>query len=339
MPIMQVNPARRKRRTTTKKRTTRTTRARKTSKKRSAAAKKAATTRRRKRRATTKLVARTSNPARRRKRRTTTKRRRVRAAAPVRRARRRRANPSKRRYNRRRRANPATGKKLFGRVLHVAGGFFANSALTGLVYSKVPFFSGLPMGLGRPAVSGALTMAAWYAKKKVAAVKKMKFLSVDVIVGMAVNTGKELIAALAPASVKGMIGLGASDIYGPLGDYVQVGEYVQLNGAPPIEDNMALADYVQVGDIEQDLGMTHDLGEFEQGLGDIEQDLGDWATVVPGGVARTGPGSMQAAITQHKQIRAGVPARSFTAPVHQFGAEFDGPGALYAGAFEGGFGR
>jgi hypothetical protein len=85
----------------------------------------------------------------------------------------------------------------------------------------------------------------------------------------------------------------------------------------PIDDNIALADYLTTGALEQELGISEELG----------------ATTVPGGLSQT---AMVKALPE-VSVTDQIPERSFEQVVSHAGAGFDNPGALYAGIFRGGF--
>jgi len=356
MPIMYVNPAPKRRRKVTKKKRTASRRknaAQRTgsvvagknpSTKRRAAAKKAARTRAAKKRmrslAAKKAAAtrRRRNPARKTARRrrknpwsekkTQKVTRRVarghRKAAMKGWRRRKRKNPApmsyKRRYNRRRR-NPAGIMDLVMQVVPVAGSLYGSRLLTGMVSDRLTM---IPETFRKPAVAGGILIAGHFATQKVVALRKYR---AGVMVGLGINLLDKFISAFAPESLKGMLGVSdyGTDIYGPaLSEYVTV-------GATPIEDDITLADYVAVDDYVAIGEFEAELGQIEADLG-MEMDLGDFADRKLGGVARS---SMQAPIGS-KRYLAPVPTRSFTKVVPPIGQDYDKSDLLYTGIFAGG---
>lgn len=152
-----------------------------------------------------------------------------------------------------------------------------------------------------------------FATKKVGALAKYRG---PLMMGAALAALDSLFTAFAPASVKGMLGMG---------EYVQLGDYLQV-GATPIDDDIAMSDYIAVGSdgVEQELGMG-----AEEELGAVEEELGN---DLLGGVSQS---SMLQPVPS-MQMLSPVPARSFT-KVIPGAAGYDNAGKLYQGIFRGGF--
>jgi hypothetical protein len=155
------------------------------------------------------------------------------------------------------------------------------------------------------------------------------------MIGLGINLVDKILVAFAPENVKGMIGLADDGIYdNALSDYVEVGDYLEVGAAPPIDDDITLGDYVEVGQYEEELGqMEEELG-VEEELGFEEALGGPLDRKYLGGVSR---GSMLKRV-RRKPMIAAVPPRSFTKKVAHAGAGYDKPGVLYTGIFSGGFG-
>lgn len=188
-------------------------------------------------------------------------------------------------------------------------------ALTNLVAPRIPVNLGAFQG---PALAAAALVGAKYATRKVSFLAKHQDA---IMIGAGINLVEQLISAFAPASVKGMLGMGG------LSDYVAVSDYLTVGGRP-IDDNIALSDYVQVG-IEEELGLDQDLG--------IDQELGSMGDSVYGQGMLGGSKAMLAPVGSMKFL-APVPNRSFTEAVPDAGAGYDDPDILYTGVFGGGFG-
>ncbi len=236
-----------------------------------------------------------------------------------------RMNPSrrrrKRRYGRRYRRNPfgggmvsfllATAKK----AVPILASLIGVRMLTKLVAPKIPVNLGIAQG---PVMAAAALVGAKYATKHVKFLGKYED---GIMIGAGINLVEQLISAFAPASVKGMLGMGLSD-------YVAVSDYLQVGPGSPIDDNITLSDYVQVG-IDEELGLDQDLG-LDQELGMGSNDFGQ------GGLGGGG-GRMLAPVASQKFL-APVPNRSFVESIPDAGAGYDDPAILYTGSFGGGFG-
>ena len=276
------NPARKRRRSTAKRRHSASK-----SRKRSMAAKKAWRSRRR------------SNPTRARKRRSAVRRRRSAS----------------------RRRNPANGmmgifKQAVPAVAALYGARVVGAALTAGPLAGVA--SKVPANMGPAAVAALLAFGGHVATKRVKFLKKHR---AGIMTGLGINLIDKIVGAVAPADMKAKLGVGDVDVYG-LSDYVAVNGYVDMSGAPPIEDNIALSEYVGIGDVE------YDLGSFEQEMGmmqdmGVEMDLGadhtDFADRHLGGFHRW---QYRAPVGQKKYL-APVPPRSFTAPVPHMTPAYD----------------
>jgi len=256
----------------------------------------------------------------------------------------RRSNPAgayARRYGarrRRRRSNP-NGNGIMAIVmkhaLPIAGSLYVSRLVSGKLSGRIPGFDRVPEQFRQPVLAGGLVVVGHIATTKVRPLKKHR---VGIMTGLVINAIDKVLGAFAPANVKSMFGISnyGEDIYGPA-----LSDYVAVNGAPPIQDDITLADYVAVDDyvsigeydgegLETELGMMQDLG-MHQDLG-VEMDLGDFANRRLGGVTR----SAMAAPIGEKRYLAPVPARSFTKEVPRFSAGFDDSNKLYTGIFSGG---
>lgn len=167
-----------------------------------------------------------------------------------------------------------------------------------------------------PATSVAVLVGMHYLTKKVGALAKYR---TPLMLGAALATLDNLFQAFAPASVKQLVGMSG------MGEYVQMGEYMSVDGTP-IDDDIAMSDYIAVGadGVEQELGMG-----AEEELG-VDEELGN---DLLGGVSRS---SMLAPVPT-RQFLQPVPARSFTKQIPAAGGGYDNAGGLYQGVFRGGF--
>ncbi len=168
--------------------------------------------------------------------------------------------------------------------------------------------------LAGPVLSVGSVIGMNYATKKVAFLAKHK---TELMLGSMGAALDSLIQAFAPASVKALVGMS---------DYVAVGDYFSM-GAIPLDDRMTMSDYVAVGGdgVEEELGLEEELG--------VEEELGN---DLLGGMP-TGRGLLKTIPTQ--QFMQPIPARSFTRQIPAAGQQYDNPNQLYAGIFNGGFGR
>jgi hypothetical protein len=186
---------------------------------------------------------------------------------------------------------------------------------------RVPLLNRVPAQFQGTVMAAVIGAVAHFATKKIGRLAKYR---TQVMIGVGINFLDNILSAVAPASVKTRIGLGDAYADG-LGDYIEVG------GAPPINDDMTLSDYVEVGDYIE-VGAEEELGaSVEEELG-LEEELG--ADAYLGGVQQS---SMLAPIPRVPSMEA-VPQRSFTKAVPRAGAGYDNPRQLYGGVFAGGFG-
>lgn len=211
-------------------------------------------------------------------------------------------------------------------VLPFGVSLYGSRFVTGIIQNKLMPMIPLPIGAQyhRPIAATAVMAGMHFANKRVGSIKKH---SMAVMVGAGLNVLDSILAAFAPASVKGMLGVG--DIYdSAIGDYLEVGDYVQIGNDPPMDDDITMADYVQVG-LEEELGMG-----VEEELG-LEEELGADTLSRPllGGV----PASSMLAPIPSQSMLAPIPARSFTKRVPRAGAGYDKSSVLYGGIFSGGF--
>ena len=226
----------------------------------------------------------------------------------------------RRRYGRRYRRNPFGGgivtflMSAAKKAVPILASLIGIRAATRLIAPRIPVNLGIAQG---PALAALALVGTKYAAKHI------KFLSKyedAMTIGAGINLVEQLISAFAPASVKGMLGMGG------LSDYVSVSDYLQVGPGAPIDDNMALSDYVQVG-IDEELGLDQDLG--------VDQELGMGDAFGQGGLG--GSRGMLAPLASQRFL-APVPNRSFTESIPDVSAAFDDPNILYTGVFGGGFG-
>lgn len=166
-----------------------------------------------------------------------------------------------------------------------------------------------------PALAIGAVLLTNFATKKVAFLAKHRE---PLLIGVGLAALDSLVSAFAPASVKSLIGVG------DMGDYLAVGDYVQL-GAVPLNDQMTMSDYVAVGAVEEELGLDEELG--------VDEELGGMAQGGIGG--GPGYGGLTRPIPP-KAFLSPVPARSFTQAIQPASTSFDSD-QIYAGVFRGGF--
>lgn len=200
-----------------------------------------------------------------------------------------------------------TAKKAVPVLLSLVG----TRAIAKQVASRITATSRLGM-FQMPVLSALTLWGASVATRKVSFLAKHKD---QIMLGAGVALVESLISALAPASVKGMLGMGG------FSDYVAVSDYLTVGGGG------GMSDYVAVGGFEEELGIDQEMG--------IDQELGDWSGQA--GIGGMSQNSMLAAVPPKAFLEA-VPARSFTAAVPGVTANYDNPDELYVGVFGGGFG-
>lgn len=170
------------------------------------------------------------------------------------------------------------------------------------------------------------------------ATKKVGFLAKHregIMLGVGLSALDQIFSALAPASVKGMLGMGdyvgVGDIYGHgLSDYVATGD--------ALDDDMALSNYIAVGGdgVEEALGLEEELG-VDEALG-IDEALGGTAGGLAGPLAGPFGGHQFAKQIPTQSFQRAIPTRSFTRQVPGASGSFDNPGQLMVGIFGGGLG-
>ncbi len=246
--------------------------------------------------------------------------------------RRRKRRKSRRTVSRSRRAHRRYGKRHYrknpGNMLidlakqaaPILIGLYGARLFVSKIGPRIPGVSMLPASIQGPVLSIGTVLLVNYTTKKVAKLAKYRNA---LMLGAGLAALDSLIKSFAPASVKALIGVG--DAYESMGEYVQMGEYMSVAGADPIDDDIAMSDYIAVGSdgVEEELGM----GAFEE-LGAYEE-LGDDNLL--GGVSQS---SMLRQIPT-KQFLQPVPARSFTRQIPSATENFDNPGRLYTGIFAG----
>lgn len=206
---------------------------------------------------------------------------------------------------------------LAKQALPVLAGLYGARFVANKIGPRLPGVAALG-GFAGPALAVGTVLALNFATKKVAALAKYR---TGLMLGAGLAALDSLVTAFAPASVKGMLGVG--DIYDQaMGEYVSVGDYIQM-GADPIDDDIAMSDYIQVG-AEEELGAV----EEELGMG-VEEELGN---DLLGGVSQ----SSLMKVVPGRRFLEPVPARSFTKDIRRAGPGYDNPGSLYQGIFAGG---
>lgn len=205
---------------------------------------------------------------------------------------------------------------LAKRALPVLAGLYGSRLIVGKLGPLIPGVSALGT-FASPALAVGAVVGLNFATKYFGALAKYRN---ELLLGSGLAALDALVKAFAPASVQAMIGAG--DIYDQamLGEYVSVGEYVQM-GADPLDDDIAMSDYIQVG-VDEELGMG-----VEEELG-VEEDLGN---DLLGGVSQS---DLMRQVPQQKFLQP-VPARSFTKEVRHAGPGYDNPNVLYQGIFRG----
>src|SRR6185295_1975621 len=178
------------------------------------------------------------------------------------RRRRRRRRSTTRRYHRRGRVHSRRYRRgryrrnpggmlidLAKRAIPVALGFIGANVLINRVGPMLPGVSALG-SLQQPALAIGEVVLANYLTKKVGVLAKHRE---EIMLGAGLSMLTTLFKAFAPASVQSMIGMS---------DYVQMGDYVAVGGAPPLREDFSLSDYVAVGGdgLEEELGLTEELG-------------------------------------------------------------------------------
>jgi hypothetical protein len=222
----------------------------------------------------------------------------------------------RRRYRRGYRRNPGgVLLDMLKRVVPVAAGFVIARAVVNKIGPMLPGVSSLGTLQG-PVMSIAALLGVNFATKKIGALAKHKE---GLLMGASFQALASLWSAFAPASVQAMLGVG---------DYVQMGDYIAVGGAPPLRENFTLSDYIAVGGdgVEEELGLEEELG--------VEEELGD---------ARLGglPGPTSGGLLKQIPTQAfmqPVPARSFTKQIPAAGSSYDNAAELYGGIFAGKFG-
>ncbi len=205
-------------------------------------------------------------------------------------------------------------------ALPYAVGFFGTRILVKKLGTVIPGITQLGT-LAQPALALAAIVGVRYACGKSAKLAKYK---TGLTIGAAMAAVESVIATFAPASIKGMLGMG--DIYDQaVGDYVAtggMGDYLAIGGTP-IDDDGTLSDYIAVGSdgVEEELGLDQELG--------VDEELGN---DLLGGV---GSGSMMEQVPS-RQYLSPVPTRSFTRQIPAASGGMDS-GGLYQGVFARGF--
>jgi hypothetical protein len=248
------------------------------------------------------------NPGRRRRKRRRSRRR----GYTVRRRGRRR---SYRRYRR----NPGIGDIFteLKRVIPVGVSFLANRIVVNKFGPMLPVVSSLGTLQG-PVLSVASLLLTNFVTKKVSALSKYRE---QAMMGAGFQALASIWTAFAPASIQSAVG-----------EYVNMGDYVAIGAAPPLNERITMSDYVAVGadGVEQDLGMG-----AEEELG-VDEELGN---VLLGGLPGPVSGSQgMLKPVPSQQFISPIPARSFTKAIPGVTNAYDNSADLYAGIFGGKFG-
>lgn len=263
------------------------------------------------------LVMPKRNPSRRRRSRSRRRGRRTAARLGHRRRRARRAKRSRggrRRYRKFGRLRGRTvyvrnpGKMLIDlakKAVPIVLSTVASKTISAKLGPRIPMLDRLGAFQG-PVISILAVLGANYATKKVAFLAKRRD---SILMGFTIAAIHETISALAPASVKGLLGMGDSYTQA-LADYVATNDYEQ------VADGMS--DYVATGDMEQEMG--------------FDQEMGDLGPFGQGGLGGAKTGAFLAPVPTQKFL-APVPSHSFTAPVPEINDEYDNPKMLYTGIF------
>jgi hypothetical protein len=208
---------------------------------------------------------------------------------------------------------------LAKQALPVLAGLYGARLIANKIGPRLPGISSLG-ALASPVMAVGTVLLVNFATKKIAALAKYR---TGLMLGAGLAALDSLVTAFAPASVKGMLGVG--DIYDQaMGEYVAVGDYIQMGAEEE------LGDYIQVGadPIDDDIAMSGLGVEEELGLG-VEEELGN---DLLGGVSQS---SIMKTVPT-KRFLEPVPARSFTKEIRRAGPGYDNPNTLYQGIFAGG---
>ncbi len=232
-----------------------------------------------------------------------------------------------RRY--RMRSNPGVIGGLMDAVkaaLPVAISLYGARALSYKVAGKLPGFNRIPAQYQGSAMAGLVLVLGHVATGTKYAPQFLRKHRLGVMIGTGLNLFDNVLAAFAPASVKGMFGI--AGLYDQaLSDYVTMSDYI-ATGTTPIDDDITLAgmsDYVETG-LTEELGVEEELGLEEELGGALDREY-------LGGVSQ---GSMLRQVPQ-QQLLAPIPQRSFTKQVGRAGPGYDNSTVLYGGVFSGGF--
>lgn len=195
----------------------------------------------------------------------------------------------------------------------MALGFAASRLIVNKVGPMLPVSS---LGtLQGPVMSIAALVVTHIATKKVGMLARHRD---ELMIGSALSAIGSVVTAFVP-SLGAMVGMS---------DYVQMGDYVAVGAAPPLNERITLSDYVAVGSdgVQEELGLEEELG--------VEEELGN---VLLGGLpGPTSGGLMKQVPTQ--AFMQPVPARSFTKQIPAAGQTYDAASDVYSGIFGGRFG-
>lgn len=202
-------------------------------------------------------------------------------------------------------------------MIPLALSFLGNRMAVNKIGPMLPVVSSLGTLQG-PVLSLGSMLLTEFLTKKVGALSKYRE---EAVMGARFQFLASLWTAFAPASIQSAVG-----------DYVNMGDYVAVGGAPPLNDRITMSDYIAVGSdgVEQDLGMG-----AEEELG-VDEELGN---VLLGGMPGPVSGSQgMLKPVPSQQFISPIPARSFTKPIPGVTNAYDNPADLYAGIFGGKFG-
>lgn len=225
-----------------------------------------------------------------------------------------------RRY--RMRSNPGAVLDAVKAAVPVALSLYAARFASSWLAPRIPGLDRLPMQAQGPVMAGAVALLAHFGTKKIGFLQRHRGA---IMLGVGLNAIDSLLSAFAPASVRGMFGLS---------EYVRIdgtggmGDYFEINGGQPIDDEMALSEYISVGELEEELG------DVQEELG-VEEELG--ATALDRAYLGGMPSSALMKPIPREAMLAPIPHRSFTKEIPRANTHFDNPRALYTGIFDGGF--
>lgn len=235
------------------------------------------------------------------------------------------------------RTNPASMIDAVLQAVPVAGGLYASRYITNRLGPRIPGMDALGKFRG-PAQAGIFALLVHYGTRRF----RFQYRGAAVM-GAGINLVDSVVQAFAPPKYARAFGIASAPESLPpveeggegVGEYLQVGEYMQVGpGGPPVDSSLSLGEYVSVDGIEADLGAI----ESDLGYEGVRAALGDggnggFSDRNLGGVSRGAHGRARA---RRMRSAAAVPRRSMTAPVDHFGPDDNAQDQLYTGIFSGG---